>query len=154
MLEMCFLYLKPDCLRHKSCEYEVSRTIETNKDLKVLHSGKVILTEELLRRQHPNLFTELEGDTNKNGFSWKRAVVGQMVGTEVKIFLVSCDNCLNYCKEIKKKVRNTYIPDWDKGSGVLNYIHATDDQTELENDVSIFLPKKLNLVKKTRHTSQ
>jgi Pyruvate/2-oxoacid:ferredoxin oxidoreductase delta subunit len=154
MLEMCFLYLKPECLAHKSCEYEVSRTIETNKDLNILYSGKMVITEELFRKQHPNLFVEEEGDTNEYGFRWKKDAIEKMVGFKVKIYLISCENCLNYCKEIKRSVRSVYSANFKKGCGIVNYIHAVDNQKELEDDVAIFLPKKLELVKRNSRTNR
>jgi copper chaperone CopZ len=150
MLEMCFLYLKPECLAHKSCEYEVSRTIETNKNLNVIYKGKMVITREMYQKQHPRLFIEEEGDVDENGFCWKKDTIEKMINSRVKVYLISCENCINYCKEIKKSVRNIYAKEYKRGSGAVNYIHATDDQKELENDVSIFLPKKLHLVKKDR----
>ena len=116
-----------------------------NNGLEVVYHKKMQLTEKMLRAYQP-LLNEPDdfGET-----AWQYDIINAYTQVPTDVFLLKGPNALEKTNEIKQYLRDKYIPGENKYI-IYNLLHTADDAADLELNVGVLIPEKLDLLKKRR----
>lgn len=142
MQEICLIYIKHEGIGNE-CEQEIFQHLK-NEEIKIHYTKDVILSEYLLKKHQPILFTE-----EKQNEFWKHQSVERMLNKKIKALLVSSNKCIEICNKIKKTIRNKYTPKYDEINKVSypTYMHSASNKLEVERDVFYLMPEQLEFLK-------
>ena len=139
--QLSFGYIKAEGINNK-CEREVRRKIK-DEGLKIVFEKDVVIKYGDLRKHQPILF-DLKNDIND---IWKIQGAARLIGSTVRCFIVSGEDAINKLHKIKLEIRKKYaLPcefDRENQKSYPNYMHASDDKEQVEQDIRILLPEML-----------
>jgi hypothetical protein len=139
--QLSFGYIKAEGIGNQ-CETEVRKLLGKSK-LETVWETDVFMSYIKLREHQPILF-DLRGELND---IWKIQGAARLIGTTVRTFGVFGDNAISRLMDIKMTIRSQFaVPcEFDRENEISypNFMHAADDEEQVEQDVRILTPSHL-----------
>ena len=143
--ELGFSYIKSEGIGGE-CEEEVYDEFEKN-DLEIVYARDLFVNYLKLRKHQPILF-DIKGDLND---IWKIQGAARLIGSTVRSMLILGDDSIEKTFDIKQRIRKKYaVPcefDRENETSYPNFMHAADNRAQVENDVRVLIPDKLEYLR-------
>lgn len=139
--EFSLILLKPDAYERNLVDV-ILQAIKDEK-LNIVYQKKILLSEKMLRGYQPLL-----NEPNDEGkVDWQYDIINAYTKEPTDVYLLEGQDAIKKTNKIKSSLREKYISG-EKKYTIYNLLHSVDDQDDLELNVKILLPEKLDLVKR------
>lgn len=143
--ELGFSYIKSEGIGGQ-CEKEIYDEFDKH-DLVIVHIKDLFVSYLKLREHQPILF-DIKGDLND---IWKIQGAARLIGSTVRSMLVLGEDSIEKTFDIKQHIRKRYaLPcefDRENEMSYPNFMHAADNKAQVENDVRVLIPEKLEYLR-------
>jgi hypothetical protein len=143
--ELGFAYIKSEGIGGE-CEEEVYDELAKN-DLEIVYIKDLFVSYLKLRQHQPILF-DIKGDLND---IWKIQGAARLIGSTVRSMLILGDDSIDKTFAIKQDIRKRYVLpcefDRENEMSYPNFMHAADNRAQVENDVRVLIPDKLEYLR-------